>query len=71
MYSNVFNMKIVNLDKYFFKVLYILHTHVCVLQDRFWRKTRSPNNGSDCIGTDPNRNWGFHWNGINHTYYRQ
>ena len=23
--------------------------------DRFWRKTRSPNEGSICIGTDPNR----------------
>jgi murein tripeptide amidase MpaA len=29
--------------------------------DRMWRKTRSPNNGSPCDGTDPNRNWNFHW----------
>jgi len=29
--------------------------------DRLWRKTRSPNAGSVCIGTDPNRNWDFHW----------
>jgi len=29
--------------------------------DRMWRKTRSPNAGSACIGTDPNRNWDFHW----------
>jgi murein tripeptide amidase MpaA len=31
--------------------------------NRMWRKTRSPNAGSTCIGTDPNRNWDFHWNG--------
>jgi len=29
--------------------------------DRMWRKTRSPNAGSSCVGTDPNRNWDFHW----------
>jgi len=29
--------------------------------DRMWRKTRSPNDGSSCVGTDPNRNWDFHW----------
>jgi len=29
--------------------------------ERYWRKTRSPNQGSSCKGTDPNRNWGFHW----------
>lgn len=29
--------------------------------ERFWRKTRSPNDGSVCIGTDANRNYGFHW----------
>ena len=23
--------------------------------DRFWRKTRSPNDGSVCVGTDANR----------------
>jgi len=31
--------------------------------DRTWRKTRSPNRGSTCIGTDANRNWDFHWGG--------
>merc|ERR1712045_731383 len=31
--------------------------------DRMWRKTRSKNPGSDCIGTDPNRNWGYKWGG--------
>jgi len=30
-------------------------------RDRMWRKTRSPNSGSSCIGTDPNRNWDDHW----------
>jgi murein tripeptide amidase MpaA len=29
--------------------------------DRMWRKTRTPNNRSPCVGTDPNRNWEFHW----------
>jgi len=29
--------------------------------DRMWRKTRSPNAKSPCMGTDPNRNWAFHW----------
>lgn len=26
-----------------------------------WRKTRKPNPGSKCIGTDPNRNYGADW----------
>lgn len=32
--------------------------------DRMWRKTMKPNPGqsSDCAGTDPNRNWDWHWN---------
>jgi murein tripeptide amidase MpaA len=29
--------------------------------DRMWRKTRMPNDHSPCYGTDPNRNWDFHW----------
>ncbi|KAF4522167.1 hypothetical protein B566_EDAN010427 [Ephemera danica] len=29
--------------------------------DRAWRKTRRPNNGTSCIGTDPNRNFDIHW----------
>ncbi|SPP77182.1 carboxypeptidase B [Drosophila guanche] len=28
---------------------------------RMWRKTRKPSS-ADCIGTDPNRNFDFHWN---------
>ncbi|XP_077328764.1 carboxypeptidase A1-like [Lithobates pipiens] len=31
-----------------------VYTHT---RDRMWRKTRSPNSGSTCVGTDPNRNW--------------
>jgi len=31
--------------------------------DRMWRKNRQPNDGSDCMGTDLNRNWGYQWNG--------
>jgi len=29
--------------------------------DRMWRKTRTPNKGYSCRGTDPNRNWDDHW----------
>jgi len=32
--------------------------------DRLWRKTRSINEGSPCNGTDPNRNWDFHWSEV-------
>ncbi|XP_034666268.1 zinc carboxypeptidase [Drosophila subobscura] len=28
--------------------------------NRLWRKTRSPQE-KNCMGSDPNRNWGFHW----------
>ena len=28
-----------------------------------WRKTRSRNSGTMCVGTDPNRNWGYKWGG--------
>ncbi|XP_017061529.2 zinc carboxypeptidase [Drosophila ficusphila] len=34
-----------------------VHTHKT---NRMWRKTRS-RLGNNCIGTDPNRNWDFHW----------
>ena len=29
--------------------------------DRLWRKSRRPNRGSECIGTDLNRNFDFQW----------
>ncbi|XP_035708358.1 carboxypeptidase B-like [Folsomia candida] len=31
--------------------------------DRMWRKTRSVNAGSSCMGCDPNRNFPFQWAG--------
>jgi len=31
--------------------------------DRMWRKTRKPNTGSTCVGTDPNRNFARGWGG--------
>ncbi|XP_017025741.1 zinc carboxypeptidase [Drosophila kikkawai] len=34
-----------------------VYTHTT---NRMWRKTRSPQD-KNCFGTDPNRNWGFHW----------
>ncbi|KAK2571115.1 Carboxypeptidase B2 [Acropora cervicornis] len=30
-------------------------------KDRMWRKNRGVNPNSDCVGTDLNRNWSFHW----------
>jgi len=35
------------------------YTHI---RDRMWRKTRSPNQGSTCVGVDPNRNFEYKWN---------
>lgn len=35
--------------------------------DRMWRKTRTENPGSRCVGTDPNRNWDDHWGGAGAT----
>ncbi|KAJ3079574.1 hypothetical protein HK102_003690, partial [Quaeritorhiza haematococci] len=43
---------VLNVDGYVF-------TH---RSNRMWRKNRQPNRGSFCIGTDPNRNWGYKWN---------
>ncbi|KAJ8684202.1 hypothetical protein QAD02_019994, partial [Eretmocerus hayati] len=31
---------------------------------RMWRKTRSFNSDSDCMGTDPNRNFDYQWNTV-------
>jgi len=31
--------------------------------DRLWRKTRSKNAGTVCVGTDPNRNFDYQWGG--------
>ena len=32
--------------------------------ERLWRKNRSNNKGSKCIGVDLNRNWDFKVNGL-------
>lgn len=31
--------------------------------NRLWRKTRSPNEGTTCVGTDGNRNFEYKWGG--------
>lgn len=52
------------LNAYDFYILPVLNpdgyefTHTST---RLWRKTRTPNSGSTCIGTDANRNFGFAW----------
>ncbi|XP_006120382.2 carboxypeptidase A2 [Pelodiscus sinensis] len=44
---DIFLLLVTNPDGYAFT-----HTN-----NRMWRKTRSKNSGSSCIGVDPNRNW--------------
>jgi len=29
--------------------------------NRMWRRTRNTNTPTNCVGTDPNRNWDAHW----------
>ncbi|KAK2155194.1 hypothetical protein LSH36_246g01004 [Paralvinella palmiformis] len=36
----------------------------CFTDDRLWRKNRRPNNGTNCVGTDLNRNWSYQWGGV-------
>ncbi|XP_054267516.1 carboxypeptidase B-like [Macrosteles quadrilineatus] len=50
---NYYILPVVNPDGYEYS-----HT-----TDRFWRKNRSANNGSSCMGTDLNRNWNHKWAG--------
>jgi len=33
-------------------------------RNRYWRKNRGKNPGSNCIGVDLNRNWGYKWGGM-------
>ena len=33
------------------------------IQNRMWRKTRSQQPGTECVGTDPNRNWDVNYGG--------
>ena len=35
----------------------------CLQNDRLWRKNRSINQGSSCVGTDLNRNYDHNWSG--------
>lgn len=52
------------LDKYEFHILPVLnpdgyeYSHTSY---RYWRKNRSPNRGSSCVGTDLNRNSDYKW----------
>nr|XP_004546830.1 carboxypeptidase B [Maylandia zebra] len=48
---DVFVLPVFNVDGYVFT-----HTN-----NRMWRKTRSRNAGSSCLGTDPNRNFNAGW----------
>uniref|UniRef100_A0A3B5M085 Carboxypeptidase B1 (tissue) n=1 Tax=Xiphophorus couchianus TaxID=32473 RepID=A0A3B5M085_9TELE len=48
---DVYVLPVFNIDGY-------VYTHT---SDRMWRKTRSRNSGSSCIGTDPNRNFDAGW----------
>ncbi|XP_070558039.1 carboxypeptidase B-like [Ptychodera flava] len=52
---DVYYMPVVNPDGY-------LHTWDPD-GDPMWRKTRSPNEGSSCLGTDGNRNYEYMWGG--------
>ncbi|XP_002731439.1 carboxypeptidase B-like [Saccoglossus kowalevskii] len=51
-----------SLDWYIVPVLNV-DGYIYTFVDRLWRKDRSPNNGSYCVGTDLNRNWSFEWGG--------
>uniref|UniRef100_A0A6J0SV29 Carboxypeptidase B n=1 Tax=Pogona vitticeps TaxID=103695 RepID=A0A6J0SV29_9SAUR len=50
-----------NLDFYVLPVLNIDGYVYTWTKSRMWRKTRSANAGSSCIGTDPNRNFDAGW----------
>ncbi|XP_033882891.2 carboxypeptidase A1-like isoform X2 [Acipenser ruthenus] len=50
---DIFFEIVTNPDGYYF-------THT---SNRMWRKTRSINPGSSCVGVDPNRNWGAGFGG--------
>jgi len=50
-----------NLDWYFLPVHNPDGYRVTRNDDRMWRKTTTQYPGDSCRGTDPNRNWDFHW----------
>ncbi|KAJ3282009.1 hypothetical protein HK104_011156 [Borealophlyctis nickersoniae] len=52
------------LSKYRFSIIPVLNVDGYVFthnNNRMWRKNRQPNSLPWCIGTDPNRNWGYKW----------
>ncbi|XP_078061492.1 carboxypeptidase B-like [Mustelus asterias] len=52
------------LNKLYFLVVPVVNVDGYVYswtKDRFWRKTRSRNPGTHCMGTDPNRNFDAKW----------
>ncbi|XP_077990588.1 carboxypeptidase B-like [Glandiceps talaboti] len=52
------------LDTYDFYILPVMNPdgyEYTWVENRMWRKTRSPNEGSECIGTDANRNFNYTW----------
>nr|XP_054773451.1 carboxypeptidase B-like [Lytechinus pictus] len=53
-----------NLDWYIIPSLNVDGYSYTWSSDRMWRKTRSLNAESPCIGTDPNRNWPYEWGGV-------
>ncbi|KAM8953934.1 carboxypeptidase B-like [Pelodytes ibericus] len=56
-FTNLLN----NLDFYVLPVLNVDGYVYTWTNNRMWRKTRSANAGSTCIGTDPNRNFNAGW----------
>jgi hypothetical protein len=60
-YSNSSSSILNDFDVYFAPVLNPDGYDYTWTTDRMWRKTRSPNGNNPCVGTDPNRNWEFHW----------
>ncbi|KAL1914468.1 uncharacterized protein VTP21DRAFT_8851 [Calcarisporiella thermophila] len=56
--------KVVDLfDIYAIPVLNADGYHYTFTKERMWRKNRQPNTGSNCVGTDNNRNWDAGWGG--------
>ncbi|KAF5131381.1 Metallocarboxypeptidase A-like protein [Metarhizium anisopliae] len=50
-------------DFYMFPIVNVDGFKYTQSSDRMWRKNRSRNQGSSCLGTDPNRNWPYKWDG--------
>ncbi|XP_072046748.1 carboxypeptidase B-like [Amphiura filiformis] len=48
-------------DFYIIPVLNVDGYAYSMTNDRLWRKTRSLNTGTSCVGTDPNRNFDIDW----------